>query len=144
MVRPEPVSPERPEPSDEAKFELIKTMGVAIAAIEKEKSVFITDAEVKQNSDNYWELEIKAVVPKDKAAGDEYNKALRKYWNDRTTWETEMYCEKFGLTEEQYEETKNDYNKYCKTTDYNTRMEKMQFFESKHPVFVKSPIIEVA
>ena len=49
MVRPEPVSPERIEPSDEAKFELVKAMGVAIAAIAKEKSVFITDAEVKRN-----------------------------------------------------------------------------------------------
>lgn len=144
MVRPEPVSPERPEPSDEAKFELVKAMGVAIAAIAKEKSVFITDAEVKRNSDDYWELEIKAVVPKDKEAGNKYNKELRKYWNDHTAWETEMYCEKFGITEEQYNKTKEEYNEYCKETDYRTRMEKMKFFESKHPIFVQSPIIEVA
>ena len=72
MVRPEPVSPERPEQNDEYKFELVKAMGVAIAAIAKEKSVFITDAEVKRNTDDYWELEIRAVVPKDKDAGAEY------------------------------------------------------------------------
>ena len=144
MVRPEPVSPERPEQSDESKFELVKAMGVAIAAIAKEKSVFITDAEVKRNSDDYWELEIKAVVPKDKEIGNEYNKALRKYWNDREKWEIEMYCEKFGITEEQYQETRNAYNEYCKESDYRTRMDKMRFFESKHPVFVNSPIIEVA
>lgn len=144
MVRPEPVSPERPEQSDESKFELVKAMGVAIAAIAKEKSVFITDAEVKRNSDDYWELEIKAVVPKDKEIGNEYNKALIKYWNDHTAWEIEMYCEKFGITEEQYNKTKDEYLEYCKETDYRTRMEKMRFFESKHPVFVNSSIIEVA
>jgi lipopolysaccharide export LptBFGC system permease protein LptF len=144
MVRPEPISPERPEQNDEYKFELIKAMGVAIAAIAKEKSVFITDAEVKRNTDDYWELEIKAIVPKDKAAGDEYNKALRKYWNDRTEWEIEMYCEKFNITEEQYKETLSEYNEYCKETDYRNRVEKMRFYESKHPVFVNSPIIEVA
>ena len=144
MVRPEPVSPESPEQSDESKFELVKAMGVAIAAIAKEKSVFITDAEVKRNSDDYWELEIKAIVPSDKAAGKEYNPALRKYWNDRTAWEIEMYCEKFGITEEQYNKTKDEYNEYCKETDYRTRMDKMRFFESKHPIFVNSPIIEVA
>lgn len=144
MVRPEPISPERIEPSDEAKFELVKAMGVAIAAIAKEKSVFITDAEVKRNSDDYWELEIKAIVPSDKDAGKEYNAALRKYWNERTAWEIEMYCEKFGITEEQYNKTKDEYNEYCKETDYRTRMEKIRFFESKHPVFVNSPIIEVA
>ena len=144
MVRPEPVPPERPEPSDEAKFELVKAMGVAIAAIAKEKSVFITDAEVKRNTDDYWELEIKAVVPKDKAAGDEYNKELRKFWNDHTAWEIEMYCEKFNITEEQYKETLSEYNEYCKETDYRNRVDKMRFYESKHPVFVNSPIIEVA
>ena len=101
MVRPEPISPERPEQNDEYKFELVKAMGVAIAAIAKEKSVFITDAEVKRNTDDYWELEIKAVVPKDKEIGTKYNAELRKYWNDRTEWEIEMYCEKFNITEEQ-------------------------------------------
>lgn len=144
MVRPKPISPERPEQNDEYKFELIKAMGVAIAAIAKEKSVFITDAEVKRNTDDYWELEIKAIVPKDKAAGDEYNKALRKYWNDQTAWEIEMYCEKFNITEEQYKETLSEYNEYCKKTDYRNRVDKMRFYESKHPVFVPSPIIEVA
>ena len=106
MVRPEPISPERPEQNDEYKFELVKAMGVAIAAIAKEKSVFITDAEVKRNSDDYWELEIRAVVPKDKETGAKYNADLRKYWNDHTAWEIEMYCEKFGITEEQYNKTK--------------------------------------
>ena len=143
MVRPEPVSPERPEQNDEYKFELVKAMGVAIAAIAKEKSVFITDAEVKRNSDDYWELEIKAIAPSDKDAGKEYNAALRKYWNERNAWEIEMYCEKFGITEEQYKETLSEYNEYCKETDYRNRVDKMRFYESKHPVFV-SPIIEVA
>jgi len=144
MVRPEPISPERPEQNDEYKFELIKAMGVAIAAIAKEKSVFITDAEVKRNSDDYWELEIKAVVPKDKDAGIKYNNQLRQYWKDLSLWEQELYCEKFGITEEQYKETCEKYLQYCRDTDYRTRMEKMQFFESKHPISIPSPIIEVA
>lgn len=143
MVRPEPISPERPEQNDEYKFELIKAMGVAIAAIAKEKSVFITNAEVKRNTDDYWELEIKAVVPKDKEIGEKYNKNLRQYWNDHTAWEIELYCEKFNITEEQYKETLSEYNEYCKETDYRNRVDKMRFYESKHPVFVNC-IIEVA
>lgn len=144
MVRPEPICPERPEPSDEAKFELIKAMGVAIAGIAKEKSVFITDAEVKRNTDDYWELEIRAIVPKDKELGANYNKALREYWDDRSKWEKEMYCEKFDITKEQFDETTDEYNVYCKETDYRTRMDKMKFFASKYPIFESSPIIEVA
>ena len=142
MVRSEPISPEKPEESVESKFELVKAMGVAIAAIAKEKTVFITTAEVQRNSNDYWELEIRCIVPKDKEIGDKYNKELRDYWQAHKEWETEVYREKFNISEEQYKQTETEYMQYCRETSYSERMSKERFFESKHSVFV-SPIIEV-
>lgn len=128
-MRPEPVQPVKPEENDAARFELIKAMGVAIAAIAKEKAVFITEAEVKKTTDDFMELTIKCVVPEDKNAGDKYNKDMRQYWADHEKWETDLYCDKFGFNQEQYTEARSAYNQYCRDTNYSDRITKMKWFE---------------
>ena len=144
MVGPEPQHPVKPEENDNARFELIKAMGVAIAAIAKEKGVFITTAEVQPTSNDYFEMTLKAVIPDDKKTGDEYNDACRKYYNDHREWELNLYCEKFGMNAEQYESALQEYNKYCRDTNYDSRISKMKWFESNYTFFEKNPIIEVA
>lgn len=145
MVRPEPISPKRPEQNDEYKFELVKAMGVAIAAIAKEKSVFITDAEVKRNSDDYWELEIKAVVPKDKETGAKYNDEKTKYDEEYSNWVNERDCEIYKITEAQREKAEKEYYAFRKAENYvyPPTKSKEEFYK-KEGENSQSQIIEVA
>jgi hypothetical protein len=137
-----PIEPKRPEDNDAAKFELVKAMGVAIAAIAKEKEVFITEAEITRNSNDYWELSIKAVVPGDKKTGDEYNKELRIYWTENEKWIKNGIMKKFGFTETQYKEAEKAWQEYASNTNYSSRISKEDWFESKYFIAVDT-IIEV-
>jgi len=143
MVKPEPISPERPETSETAKFELIKAMGVAIAAIAKEKGVFITLAEV--TGDEQVEMTIKCVIPEDKKIWDKYNEQKSKYNTDWTNWRHETDCEKYEITEEQRIEAENKYYEFRKETGYKYPESKTrEDFYKEAGGSSQSPIIEVA
>jgi len=116
MVRDQPIEPNRPEISEQTKYTLIKAMGVAIAAIAKEKDVLITSAQIDKSDGN--ELIIKVVVPSAKKMWDDYNSAKSEYNADFSNWIKERDCEKFGITENQRKNAEEKYYAYRKSTDY--------------------------
>ena len=143
MVRTEPVAPVKPEVSETAKFELIKAMGVAIAAIAKEKGVFITLAEV--TGDEKFEMVIKCVIPEDKKTWDTYEDARSKYTLDWQNWSHERDCEKFGISEAQRVAAEEKYYAHRKETGYKYPEAKpREEFYKEAGESSQSPIIEVA
>jgi len=113
----EPIRPIEPTKNEVAKFELIKAMGVAIAAIAKEKAVAIASAVVEEN-DGYYEMVIKCNVPSDKNEWEVYEAAKRKYADDHKKWVDAEDCKKFGITEKERANAEEAYNKFRRENGY--------------------------
>lgn len=142
MVREEPIEPNRPEQSKEAKFTLTKVMACAITAITKDKEVFIETAEI--GGDEEMIMTIKCVIPKDAKIWEEYRKEKSTYLKNKSAWTIEKDCELYNITPEQREIAEQKYYEARKNENYKYPESKSKADFFKEIATEPSPIIEVA